>query len=58
MNHQDFVLVARDFLDAFTGGHIKRLRTGSGFILGKHSIHFVHVGGSRIVFEKRHIAMG
>jgi hypothetical protein len=23
MNHQDFVLPARDFLDAFTGRHIK-----------------------------------
>jgi len=32
MNHQDFVLVARDFLDAFTGCHVKRLRTGLPFI--------------------------
>jgi len=30
MNHQDFVLIARDFLDAFTGRHIKRLRAGLG----------------------------
>ncbi len=27
MNHQDFVLLARDFLDAFTACHVKRLRT-------------------------------
>ena len=33
MNHQDFVLLARDFLDAFTGRHVKWLRAGLGFIV-------------------------
>src|SRR5713226_972396 len=56
MNHQDFVLLARDFLEAFTGRHVKWLRAGLGFILGNHFVHFFHVGGCRIVFEKRCIA--
>jgi hypothetical protein len=30
MNHQDFALLARDFPDAFTSGHIKWLRAGLG----------------------------
>ena len=34
MNHQDFILLARDFLDAFTGFHAERLCSGLGFILG------------------------
>jgi len=58
MNHQNFVLLARDFLDAFAGCHVKRLRAGLGFILGNHSVHFIHVGGCGIVFEKRGIAVG
>src|SRR5712664_2188979 len=47
MNHQDLVLLARDFLEAFTGRHVKRLRAGLGFILGNHFVHFFHVGGCR-----------
>jgi hypothetical protein len=58
MNHQDFVLVTRDFLEAFAGRHIKRLRTGLGFIFGNHPVYFVHVSGGRIVFEKCGIAVG
>src|SRR5712692_9760790 len=57
MNHQDFVLLARDFLEAFTGRHVKWLRAGLGFILGDHFVYFFHVGGCRIVFEKRRIAL-
>src|SRR5260370_42334223 len=44
MNHQDFVLLARGFLGAFTGCHGKRPRPRLGFILGNHSVHFVHGG--------------
>jgi hypothetical protein len=33
MNHQDFVLLARNFPEAFTGRHVKWLRAGLGFIL-------------------------
>src|SRR5712664_842425 len=58
MNHQDLVLLARDFLEAFTGRHVKWLRAGLGFILGNHFVHFFHVGGCRIVFEKRCITVG
>ncbi len=57
MNHQDFALLGGDFPDALTGGHIKWLRSGLGFIFGNHPVYFVHVGGCRIVFEKRGIAM-
>src|SRR6266403_780458 len=57
MNHQDFVLLARDFLDAFTGFHVKRLCSGFRFILRNHSVHFFHVSGCRIVLEKRRIAV-
>src|SRR6266850_2511820 len=58
MNHQDFVLLARDLLEAFTGRHVKWLSAGLGFILGNHFVHFFHVGGCRIVFEKRCIVVG
>ncbi len=57
MNHQDFVLLARDLLEAFTGRHVKRLRAGLGFIFGNQFVHFFHVGSCRIVFEKRCIAV-
>src|SRR5206468_8725068 len=40
MNHQDFILLARDSLEAFTGRHIKRLCTCLGFILGNQFVHF------------------
>src|SRR6266704_6499190 len=56
VNHQDFILLARDSLEAFTGRHIKWLRAGLGFILGNQFVHFVHVGGCRIIFEKSCIA--
>src|SRR5882672_5571204 len=58
MYHQDFILLARDFLDAFTGSHVKWLRTGLGFIFGNYVVHFLHIGSCRIVFEKRRIATG
>src|SRR5882724_118500 len=58
MYHQDFILLARDFLDAFTGSHVKWLRTGLGFIFGNYLVHFLHIGSCRIVFEKRRIAAG
>jgi hypothetical protein len=58
MNHQDFVLPARDFLNAFTGRHIERLRTGLGFIFGNYPVHLFHIGGGRIVFEQCGIAVG
>src|SRR6266702_8188007 len=57
VNHQNFVLLARDFLEAFTGRHVKRLCAGLGFILGNQFVHFFHVGGCRIVFEKCCIAV-
>src|SRR5229473_363203 len=57
MNHQNFVLLARDFLEAFTGRHVKWLRAGLRFIFGNHLVHFFHVNGCRIVFEKRSIAV-
>src|SRR5713226_1985276 len=57
MNHQDFVLLARDLLEAFTGRHVKWLRAGLGFVLGNQFVHFFHVGGCRIVFEKCGIAV-
>src|SRR6266853_2421379 len=56
MNHQDFILLARNLLYAFTGRHVKWLRAGLGFVLGNHSIYFFHVGGFGIVFEKCRIA--
>src|SRR5262249_8642186 len=56
MNHQDFLLLAGDSLDALTGCHVKRLRTGLSFVFGNHAVHFFHVGGFRIVFKKRGIA--
>ncbi len=37
--------------------HVKWLRAGLGFIFGNHFVHFFHVGGCRIVFEKRCIAV-
>jgi hypothetical protein len=52
MNHQDFALLARDFPDAFTGRHVKWLRTSLSFIFGNHPVYFVHVGRCRIVLEK------
>src|SRR5882762_9348107 len=58
MNHQNFVLLARDFLDAFAGRHVKWLRAGLGFISGNHLVHFFHVSGCRIVFKKRLITVG
>src|ERR1700731_3018239 len=58
MNHQDFVLLARNFLDAFTGCHVKWLRAGLGLIFGNHLVHFPHVGSCWIVFEKCRIAVG
>src|SRR6266478_1974675 len=58
MNHQDFALFARNFLDAFTCRHVEWLRTGLGFIFGNYPVYFVHVGGGRIVFEKCCIAVG
>jgi hypothetical protein len=39
MNHQDFVLPARTFPDAFTGRYIKRLRTSLGFIFGNYAVY-------------------
>src|SRR5436309_4161031 len=57
VNHQNFVLLARDFLEAFTGRHVKRLCAGLGFIIGNQFVHFFHVRGCRIVFEKRRIAV-
>jgi len=33
MNPQDFVLLAHDFFEAFTGRHVKWLRAGLGFIV-------------------------
>src|SRR5258708_1406902 len=53
MNHQNFVLLARDFLDAFAGRHVKWLRAGLGFISGNHLVHFFHVTSCRILFNKR-----
>jgi hypothetical protein len=58
MNHQDFVLPARDFLDAFTGRHVEWLGTGLRFIFGNYPVHFLHVSGGRIVFEKCGITVG
>src|ERR1700693_2298462 len=58
VNHQDFVLLARDFLDAFTGRHVKRLRAGLGFVFGDYLVHFFHVDRCWIVFEKHPIAVG
>src|SRR6266849_1388677 len=52
MNHQDFVLLARDFREAFAGRHVKWLSAGLGFIFGNHVVHFFHVSGCRIVFKK------
>src|SRR5882724_2748296 len=57
MNHQDFVLLARDSLEAFTGRHVKWLQAGLGFILGNQFVHFFHVGGCRIIFEQCCIAV-
>src|SRR6266852_348161 len=57
MNHQDFILLARNLLYAFTGRHVKWLRAGLGFVLGNHSVYFFHVGGFGIVFEKCRIAV-
>src|SRR5260370_34064083 len=57
MNHQDFVLLARNFLEAFTACHVKWLRAGLGFILGNQFVHFFHVSSCRIVFEKCGIAV-
>jgi hypothetical protein len=34
------------------------LCAGLGFIFGNHFVHFIHVGGCRIVFEKRGITVG
>src|SRR5439155_2982620 len=56
MNHQDFVLLARNFLKAFTSRHVKRLCASLGFILGNQFVYFFHVGGCRIIFEKSCIA--
>src|SRR5260370_34023091 len=53
MNHQDFVLLARDFPEAFTGRHVKWLRAGLGFILGNQFVHFFHVGGFPLLFGER-----
>ncbi len=47
MNHQDFVLLARDFLEAFTGRHVKWLRAGLGFIFGNHFVH-IRIGILRL----------
>ena len=58
VNHQDFSLFARDFLDAFTCRHVERLRAGLGFIFGNNPVYFVHVGRFQIVFEKCPIAVG
>src|SRR6266403_6396771 len=58
MNHQDFALFARNFLNAFTCRHVEWLRAGLGFIFGNNPVYFVHVGGGRIVFEKCRIAVG
>src|SRR5215469_3062069 len=57
MYRQNFVLLARDFLDALTGCHVKWLRAGLGFIFGNHLVDFVHVGACWIVFEKRRITV-
>lgn len=34
MDHQGFVLLARDLLDALTSRHVERLRSGPGFVFG------------------------
>src|SRR5260370_28375510 len=52
MNHQDFILRARNFLYAFTGRHVKWLRAGLGFVLGNDSLYFFHLGGFGILFVK------
>jgi len=58
MNHQDLVLLARDFADAFTGRKVKRLRAGLDFVFGDHPVHFFHVGGCWIIFEECAVASG
>jgi len=55
MNHQDFALFVRNFLDAFARCHVKRLCSGPRFVFRNQLVHFVHVSGCRIVFEKRGI---
>jgi len=57
MNHQDFVLLARDFLDAFAACHVKRLCSGLGFILAI-TLFTSSMSALPIVFEKRLIAVG
>src|SRR5260370_11849202 len=53
LDHQDFILLARNLLYAFTGRHIKWLCAGLGFVLGNHSVYFFHVDGRPILFETR-----
>src|SRR5215472_7983058 len=53
----DFVLRAGNFLNTLPGGDIERLRSGLRFVFGDDAVHFVHVGGRGIVFEKRGIAL-
>src|SRR4030095_13788276 len=44
MNHQNFVLFAAHFLDAFAGGHVEWLGARLGFIFGNHPVDFIHIG--------------
>src|SRR5579859_2041792 len=58
MNHQHFVLRARDFLDAFSGSDVEGLRSGLCFVLRDDAVHFIHVGGRGIVLENGGITLG
>src|SRR5689334_13984812 len=58
MNHQDFVLCSGNFLDAFPGGDVERLRTSLRFVFRDDPVDFVHVGGRGIIFEKGGVALG
>jgi hypothetical protein len=52
VDHQDFFLLARNFIEPFTGSHVKRLRTSFSFVFGNDAVHLLHVSGCRIIFEK------
>ncbi len=58
MNHQDFVLLARDFLEAFTGRHVKWLRAGLGFIFGNHFVHLLRDVPFRFPVGKHSAGLG
>src|SRR5437763_12633673 len=58
VNHQNFVLRAGDFLDAFSSSDVERLRSGLCFVFRDDPVDFVHVGGRGVVFENGGIALG